>query len=226
MLQTTRTELPIVQTNRLDSDYLQSLGEQGFSVISNCLDSSGIQRITNEIESATEENENPAIRQRRSVYAIRNLFEIAPAILDKKLQSTLRELVKPVLGGKARLVRGILFDKTEDANWGVLWHQDLSIAVRRREQVNEFQRWSTKSGVTHVQPPASILEKMLTVRLHLDECLEENGALQVIPGSHRHGRLISSQVDQLIQNQPRVACSVPAGGAVIMRVRCKNSAES
>jgi hypothetical protein len=33
-----------------------------------------------------------------------------------------------------------------------------------------------------VHPPAEILDKMLTLRVHLDDCGEENGPLRVIPG--------------------------------------------
>ena len=53
----------------------------------------------------------------------------------------------------------------------------------------EFGPWSVKDGVPHVQAPAEYLEQMLAVRLHLDDADEENGALRVLVGSHRLGRL-------------------------------------
>ncbi len=199
------------------TNYVRDLGEQGFAVIPECLDAADVQRLLLEIESAACEPNNAAIRQRETVYAIRNLSKVAPGIFDGKLPSQLRGLVEPLLGSDACLVRAILFDKTADTNWGVFWHQDLSIAVRQRDQVVGFDRWSVKSGVTHVQPPASILERMLTVRLHLDACHQENGALQVLPKSHRHGRLTTAQIDRFKESQPPVTCCISAGGAVVMR---------
>ena len=52
-----------------------------------------------------------------------------------------------------------------------------------------------KEGIPHVQPPTAILEQMLTVRIHLDRTDESNGALKVIPGSHRQGKLSNLEID-------------------------------
>ncbi|MGV3771863.1 MAG: phytanoyl-CoA dioxygenase family protein [Verrucomicrobiales bacterium] len=114
-------------------------------------------------------------------------------------------------------VRSILFDKTADKNWGVAWHQDLSICVKERHEVTGFSAWSIKEGVMHVQPPPELLERMLTIRLHLDDCGEENGPLQVIRGSHRHGRLSSDEIATWRNEGSIVTCSVQAGGAVFMK---------
>jgi hypothetical protein len=82
-------------------------------------------------------------------------------------------------GSEPRPVRAIYFDKFAEANWLVGWHQDLTVAVRERIEVPGFGPWSVKEGVTHVHAPAEVLEGMLTVRLHLDDCYESNGALRV-----------------------------------------------
>jgi ectoine hydroxylase-related dioxygenase (phytanoyl-CoA dioxygenase family) len=122
-----------------------------------------------------------------------------------------------MLGTKARVVRGLLFDKTPDANWKVAWHQDLSIAVRQRIEVPGFGPWSNKAGVTHVQPPVAVLENMITVRLHLDDCGPENGPLRVLPGSHSAGVLAPASIGQWTRDVAPVDCHVAAGGAVVMR---------
>ena len=54
---------------------------------------------------------------------------------------------------------------------------------------------------------------MLTVRLHLNACPEENGALRVLGGSHLHGRLTTAQTEKLKETQQEVTCC----GAVVMR---------
>ena len=106
--------------------------------------------------------------------------------------------VKPIidylLGKESFAVRRILFNKTPDANWKVVWHQNRMIAVRKRKSVADFGPWSIKGGVQHVQPPASLMSKMIAIRLHLDESRESNGPLRVIPGSHRDGYLSSADI--------------------------------
>lgn len=114
-------------------------------------------------------------------------------------------------------MRGILFDKTTGANWNVVWHQDLSIAVSKKIESAVFGPWSEKAGVVHVQPPASILERMLTVRLHLDDCDETNGPVQVLQGTHNAGRLTNEQIQRCRQEIKAVACTAPGGGALLMR---------
>lgn len=78
----------------------------------------------------------------------------------------------------ARVVHGLYFDKHKDVNWKVSLHQDLTIAVRRQVDIQDYGPWSIKEGIPHVQPPVSILKSMLALRLHLDDTNEENGALR------------------------------------------------
>jgi ectoine hydroxylase-related dioxygenase (phytanoyl-CoA dioxygenase family) len=129
----------------------------------------------------------------------------------------IRELVEPVLGQGARLVRSILFNKTEEANWQVAWHQDLSIAVQKRVEIDGFVSWSDKDGTPHVQPPVEILEQMLNVRVHLDAADETNGALWVSPGSHRLGRVPADLAAAAAKRLGTRSCGVAAGDALLFR---------
>jgi len=114
-------------------------------------------------------------------------------------------------------VQGIFFDKPADANWKVQWHQDLSIPVKARVEVPGFGPWSKKAGVPHVQAPNWLLERMLIVRLHLDANTEENGPLRVIAGSHLRGRLTREQIQWWREQGEELVCTVPRGGALLMR---------
>lgn len=114
-------------------------------------------------------------------------------------------------------VRGILFDKLPGANWKVPWHQDVTVAVRERRDVEGFRNWTVKDGIPHVHPPVEVLEGMVALRLSLDDCTPANGPLRVVPGSHRRGRLPKPEVLRLGHSGPEVVCCVPAGGAVLMR---------
>jgi len=80
-----------------------------------------------------------------------------------------------------------------------------------------FGPWSIKAGVHHVQPPVSVLENMCTVRLHLDDCGEDNGPLKVVPGSHSRGLLDEPELARVVTAAPVELCCVPRGGAVVMR---------
>jgi ectoine hydroxylase-related dioxygenase (phytanoyl-CoA dioxygenase family) len=147
---------------------------------------------------------------------VRNLLDI-PEMRELADSEIVRKLVAPVLGEGYFSVRGILFDKNDAANWKVPWHQDVTIAVRERANSAGYGPWSVKSGVTHVQPPTQVLAGMLSVRLHLDDCPSENGALRVIPGSHLEGKLGEARIDKVVSASDAVTCELAAGGALVMR---------
>jgi ectoine hydroxylase-related dioxygenase (phytanoyl-CoA dioxygenase family) len=58
---------------------------------------------------------------------------------------------------------------------------------------------------------------MVTVRLHLDDCNADNGALKVIPGSHQSGKLDAAEISRRAQENQVVICEVGQGGALLMR---------
>lgn len=141
----------------------------------------------------------------------------APAIAAWARSERLLDLVRPHLPSEPLPVRGIYFDKSPEANWLVPWHQDLTVAVRERVDVPGFGPWSFKDGLPHVHAPVEFLQQMLTVRLHLDDTDATNGALRVLPGSHRMGRLPADRIQALRARQPEYLCAVSAGDAMLMR---------
>lgn len=148
-------------------------------------------------------------------FGARNLLKL-PEVERFSVSSKLADYLWPLLGDNFRATRGIFFDKTEGANWPVLWHQDLSLAVREKRNLPRWAIWSVKRGIPHVQPPAEILARMVTVRLHLDDCPAENGALRVIAGSHRSGKLSRDAIQQLTAGEADVV-TASAGDALFMR---------
>lgn len=71
--------------------------------------------------------------------------------------------------------------------------------------------------MSHVQPPMSVLEGMLAIRLHLDPCGLENGPVRVLDGSHRHGRLSATAIAEFRRVQPERDCVVAQGGILAFR---------
>ena len=148
---------------------------------------------------------------------VRDLLSRCPAAAEFAASKAVAQLVNPILGGNSFAVRGILFDKTPDANWRVAWHQDVTIAVREQHLVHGFGPWTVKDGIPHAHAPVSLLERMVTLRLHLDDCNDTNGALRVIPGSHRHGKLDAKVIDEWKACGPVVHCVAQSGDALLMR---------
>jgi hypothetical protein len=140
-----------------------------------------------------------------------------PAVAELACSNRMLALVRPHLPSEPIPVRALVFDKSPETNWLVAWHQDLSLALRSRIEVPGFGPWSVKEGVPHVQPPVELLQQMLTVRLHLDDADEANGALRVLPGSHQMGRLPAARIQELRGEQPDVLCALSAGDALLMR---------
>jgi len=126
-------------------------------------------------------------------------------------------LIRTRLKSEPRAVRGIYFDKSLKTNWIVAWHQDLALAVQARVDIPGFGPWSRKNGVPHVLAPAELLERMLILRLHLDDCDETNGALRVLPGTHLLGRLSASQIKSIVAGARPTTCCLSSGDALLMR---------
>ena len=115
------------------------------------------------------------------------------------------------LGAKTRPGRAVLFDKTRDANWTVPWHQDRTIPVRERHDVDGFGPWSTKDGLCHVAPPIGVLEHMITLRLHLDDCDKNNAPLTVALGSHRLGIVPANESAAVAARHAQFSCLAKTG---------------
>jgi len=115
------------------------------------------------------------------------------------------------LGQTAQPVRVILFDKTPEQNWSLAWHQDRTIAVRNRIDIAGFGPWTIKSGIQHVAPPQSLLDRMLTIRVHMDSTDANNAPLLIARGSHKYGRIAEGEVLPLVENSLVHACLADRG---------------
>lgn len=130
-----------------------------------------------------------------------------------KQHAALAGIVAPT----AVAVQCTLFEKSPDNNWLVSLHQDLSIPVREQVADSELTGWSRKEGALFVQPPVSVLESLVALRVHLDDCDAESGALRLVPGSHRFGRLDVRQAAALRDGHGEVTAAVKRGDVLAMR---------
>ena len=171
-----------------------SLERDGFAVVRGVIDAARVEALRAVLGGET--------------HAQRNLLDIGEV---REMALALRPIMASYLGAECFAVRGTLFDKIADANWHVPWHQDLTILVRERRDFEGFGPWTVKAGRIAVQPPVEVLEQMLAVRVHLDDCPPENGALRLVAGSHRLGR-VNGRPDGEV-----VTPHLSAGDALLMR---------
>lgn len=157
---------------------------------------------------ATVENALASVPADRPGQRLTGLATLAPILASS---GAIGHHAAAVLGDAARPVRAILFDKSEATNWALGWHQDRTIAVRSRIDTPGFGPWTIKSGIQHVAPPSSLLDRMLTLRLHLDPVDAGNAPLLIAPGSHRHGRIAESAIPQHVVRHGTHACLAQRG---------------
>ncbi|WP_232089875.1 phytanoyl-CoA dioxygenase family protein [Sphingomonas sp. HMP6] len=124
---------------------------------------------------------------------------------------TIRGVLACRIGASVRPVRALLFDKSASKNWALGWHQDRTIEVRARIAVPGFGPWTVKAGGHHVAPPISLLEAMVTARIHLDDVDTDNAPLLVAPGSHRLGLVPESDLAATVQRCGVTACLAERG---------------
>lgn len=108
-------------------------------------------------------------------------------------------------------VRAILFDKSAATNWALGWHQDRTICVRQRIAVPGFGPWTVKAGLLHVAPPFALLERMVTLRIHLDPVDADNAPLLIAPGSHAMGRIAEADVAAAVDYFGIATCLAETG---------------
>jgi ectoine hydroxylase-related dioxygenase (phytanoyl-CoA dioxygenase family) len=110
-----------------------------------------------------------------------------------------------------------LFDKSPTSNWLVVWHQDTALPLRVRSHVPGWGPWSLKAGILYAHAPATALEQIVALRVHLDDSLAENGPLRVLPGTHSQGVLSDAAIEDLVFTTDPYECTVARGGVVSMR---------
>lgn len=190
-----------------------ALKRNGFTIVDSVFSKEKITQMLRIIEAA--DTSKSTFRKSADLFAIRQFLkevpEINPIIFDQDFEN----LVQQLFGGGYFVVKSIYFDKPEQSNWFVAYHQDLTISVDKKEQLPGYGNWTVKQGQFAVQPPLDLLEQMYTIRIHLDNTDENNGALKVIPGSHLKGIYRPAALDLSFEKE--ASCKVGSGGVMIMK---------
>ena len=140
-----------------------------------------------------------------------------PVVAALASDSRLVALAARTLGSSAQPFRATLFDKSPTSNWLVVWHQDTALPLRFRREIPGWGPWSVKAGVLYAHAPATALEDIVALRVHLDDSLPDNGPLRVLPGTHVHGVLTDSAIHALASQVRAHECISRRGGVIAMR---------
>jgi ectoine hydroxylase-related dioxygenase (phytanoyl-CoA dioxygenase family) len=205
---------PAPLVNRLP-ELVHTIEDYGFAIIPDVINAVPIDSVIEDIERLHVTN---AVRRRKNqIFGIRNLVNVVPSTKRLAEDHLIASLAQALAGKDAKVVRSLCFEKSAEANWKVIWHQDVTIAVRSRRNVKGYGPWTSKAGIVHAQAPSSVLEKIIALRIHLDNTDESNGALKVIPGSHQQGRMTRTQIESLTRESKPISCNVARGGVLLMR---------
>lgn len=194
------------------TDKLSELDKNGFTLIDNIYSDSEIQAISEIIDS--KDASADTFRKSSNLFAIRQFLKEVPESLPLLFNEKLKELLA-ALGKNHFVVKSIYFDKPGESNWFVAYHQDLTISVDKKTDIEGYGPWTVKQNQFAVQPPLAILEDIFTLRIHLDDTDENNGALKVIPRSHQKQIYRPETIDW--NQEIEVSCNVPKGGIMIMK---------
>jgi hypothetical protein len=133
------------------------------------------------------------------------------------VRPTLREVTMLARVGfsRAQPVRVVFFNKSEENNWTLGWHQDRVLALKERVDTPGFSNWTRKAGIWHAEPPIEFLQGMLMVRVHLDPATVENGCLQLALGTHHLGKINAAEADDIASRAQIEQCVAERGDVLI-----------
>jgi ectoine hydroxylase-related dioxygenase (phytanoyl-CoA dioxygenase family) len=192
--------------------YKKQVEQHGFGVIDAVYTDDEVKALLDVIGAA--ETSGETFRKSAGLFAIRQFLKEVPNAIPLLLTSKLKNCITGLFGTDNFIVKSIYFDKPEQSNWFVAYHQDLTISVDKRVAIEGYGPWTVKHNQFGVQPPIEILQNIFTIRIHLDDTDENNGALKVIPGSHKN-IYRPETIDWAIEKE--VSCNVSKGGIMIMR---------
>jgi ectoine hydroxylase-related dioxygenase (phytanoyl-CoA dioxygenase family) len=187
--------------------------EYGFAVINNVFSQKELEDINLVLKNIDTSKEN--FRKSEDLFAIRQFLKEVPEIKDLVFNENIRKVIKEIFGEKYFVVKSIYFDKPETSNWYVAYHQDLTISVDKKLELAGFCPWTTKQNQFAVQPPLNVLENIYTIRIHMDDTDENNGALKVVPQSHAKGIYRPETIDWTVETEE--ICNVKKGGIMLMK---------
>ncbi|MBC6109178.1 phytanoyl-CoA dioxygenase family protein [Pedobacter fastidiosus] len=192
---------------------IKALERNGFTTVEEIYTQEEVETLLMIIESV--DTTKDVFRKSEDLFAIRQFLKEVPEVIGLIFNNRLKDLIVNLFSSDYFLVKSIYFDKPESSNWFVSYHQDLTISVNKKIELEGFGPYTHKQNQFAVQPPIHILEDNFTIRIHLDDTDEQNGALKVIPESQSKGIYRADTINWKTEKEE--SCCVKKGGLMIMR---------
>ena len=130
---------------------LDNLHTKGYTVINGIFSPEEVESISEKINRT--DSSKPTFRKTNDLFAIRQFLKEIPEVRTLVFNSRLNSIIRQYFGEDYFSVKSIYFDKPENSNWFVAWHQDLTISVDKKVELPGFGPWTTKQDQYAVQPP-------------------------------------------------------------------------
>lgn len=186
----------------------RKLEKNGYGILNDLYTRREIKKMRRALDHYFKQHDEPAFGKRKLLMDIPELKEI---LFSENLIQLIKSMDK-----NAFLCKAIYFDKPANDNWYVTWHQDVPINVTEKIETDGYQSWTFKKGINSVCPPEETLHATFTIRIHLDDTHEHNGALQIVPGSFKK-RFTDTEISTITENCLPITCKVNEGGVHLMK---------
>lgn len=162
--------------------------QSGFDVIENVVDDDCLGKLAECVPSVDSVGSRLLLRQSEFQNLARKLREATQLALF--LENTVA-------------IQCIYFRKDRDKNWALKLHRDIVFPI---DGAGPWPTAGSKEGMHFHRPSKALVDKLIAVRLHLDDARE--GDLLIVPGSHSN-EICSDRSDAK-------SVSVPKGGVLVM----------
>lgn len=212
--------LPIVSLNspHVEKRFREHLDEDGFIVVEDAYAPDELKALRDGIlalEARATKDEKRFVYQGDHLWAIWNLYELAPSLMRLAIAPDAFRLAAHYLSEPVHFCRATMMKKAAGGTATVDWHQDTSAAVER--DLGDADSSGIRDGVPHRRVSSEVLNRMLVARINVEPQYADGGCLQVIPGSHKWGKIPFEEVKQRVAQSQPILCPVPAGSILFYR---------
>jgi len=109
------------------------LNENGYSVLVDLYSENEIGQISACLQNA--ELSGKSFLKTKNLFSIRQLINNIPELSELLFNKKLTKLISDLCESEYFLTKAIYFDKPSESNWFVGYHQDLSISVDKKADV-------------------------------------------------------------------------------------------
>ena len=176
--------------------WLETVRDEGYGLIPDVFAPSEIRSLLTALRREALPRTRAGVR-----HAMRS-----PAVARTANDPRMLDIARKILGPAAIPFRATLFEKLPASNWLVAWHQDTALPLQERREASGWGPWSIKDGVNYAHAPAKALEKVVALRLHLDDSILNNGPLRVLPATHTKGVLTDEEIFSIAAQTSSVDC--------------------